>query len=120
MKKRLFIFLLISTYLLQPVWSQEIAILKGIVKNLEKKPVEDVLIYVSSENESVTTNSKGVFELKLPNNKKYTLTIVGDRFDPLSESVFLSGDTTIKIWVDEILHNLGPVEIHAEADAFGI
>lgn len=120
MKKLFFILLIGCTFTIQDGWAQKMYTLKGVIKNLENEPLEDVLVYVKELDKLSTTNKKGIFSIKLPGKQTYTLTISSIQIETLERSVFLDGDTTIEIVGKEKVQNLTEVVIEAEADVFGI
>ncbi|MEM8523117.1 MAG: TonB-dependent receptor [Bacteroidota bacterium] len=101
-------------------WAQQTATLSGTITNLDNQPLQDVIIYVSKEDQLVTSNSKGEFSLKLTDNQSHTLLFEGINIEALEQTIFLNGDTTIQIQVEEITQNLAEVTVEAESDAFGI
>jgi len=120
MKKQFLLLLLGSLLNIQYGWSQEKATLSGTITNLREEPIEDVIVYVLDKEELAITDSKGVFSLQLPNQQTYVLFIKSISTDPLEKTIFLAGDTTLQIQLQQNIQNLSEVTVKAESDAFGI
>ncbi|MBX2876520.1 MAG: TonB-dependent receptor [Saprospiraceae bacterium] len=120
MKKLLLLPILSAVLCLPNSWCQEKATLSGIITNLSDAPLEDVVVYVTGEEELAITDKKGFFSLQLLNKRSYDLFIKSIGIDPLETSVFLDGDTTLQIQVKQNIQNLSEVVVKADSDAFGI
>ncbi|MEL6718518.1 MAG: TonB-dependent receptor, partial [Bacteroidota bacterium] len=101
-------------------WAQQTATLKGVITNLENTPLEDIIVYLSKIDQLETTNEKGEFSLRLAINQTHTLLLEGISIEALEKDIFLKGDTSIQIRVEQIIQNLTEVTVEAESDAFGI
>lgn len=120
MKKLLVLHILSVVLCLPKSWCQEKATLDGMITNLNDEPIEDVVVYVTGEEELAITDHKGFFSLRLLNKRSYDLFIKSIGIDPLETSVFLDGDTTLQIQVRQNIQNLSEVIVKANSDAFGI
>ncbi|MEM1122008.1 MAG: TonB-dependent receptor [Bacteroidota bacterium] len=120
MKKHYFLFLLLPLFNLQNVWAQQTANLNGQVTNLKNEPLEDLIVYVQEADALDYTNRQGQFSLQLPDQRKYTLLVKGIGIELLEKELFLNGDTTIQIQIEQTVQNLSEVIVKAESDAFGI
>ncbi len=78
MKKKIFFLLLLSSSF---AFSQKTTILKGIVKNSNDNPIENV--FVKYDNTGTSTDEKGNFKLKVPYNKEITLIFSHIAYDNL-------------------------------------
>lgn len=101
-------------------WAQQMATLSGIITDLDEKPLEDVVVYVDDENQLTVTESKGKFSFQLPNKKTYTVFIKSFNNELLERTVFLEGDTTLIIQLEQTVQNLTEITVEAASDAFGI
>ncbi|MEM6698228.1 MAG: TonB-dependent receptor [Bacteroidota bacterium] len=101
-------------------WAQQTATLSGTITNLKNNPLEDIIIYIDEGNELFTTNSKGFFSVELTDQKNYVLFIKGINIEGVEQTVFLDGDTTLLIQVEETVQKLTEIKVEAESDAFGI
>ena len=120
MKKLLLLHILLYLANLSTAWSQEKATLSGVITDLSNAPIEDVIVYVTGEEELAVTDAKGFFSLQLPNERTYLLFIKSISIAPLEKTVFLNGDTTLLIQVKQNIQNLSEVVVKADSDAFGI
>ncbi|MEN0051160.1 MAG: TonB-dependent receptor plug domain-containing protein, partial [Bacteroidota bacterium] len=119
MKKQLLLLLLGCTMSVF-CWAQQTATLSGTITNLKNNPLEDIIIYIDEGNELFTTNSKGFFSVELTDQKNYVLFIKGINIEGVEQTVFLDGDTTLLIQVEETVQKLTEITVEAESDAFGI
>lgn len=120
MKKQLLIGIIGFLFWTQAGWTQELASLKGVVKNTEGIPLKDIIVYTNNNAEYVITDQNGAFSFQLPNKKLYLISIQSISIQPLEKALFLNGDTSIQIKVKERAVKLSEVLVQSEADPFGI
>lgn len=120
MKKLFLIFLLGYLFSIQNGWSQQKSTLSGVITTFEDEPLEDVMVSVSGKNQLTFTDSDGVFSFELLNKQTYVLLFQSIIIEPLEKTIFLDGDTTLRIQVKQNIQNLPKVIVHAESDVFGI
>ena len=65
--------------------------IKGIVKNIDKEPIEGAAINVKGF--GTTTNAKGAFLLKVPKSKKITITFSHISYETYKKTIFTSNNT---------------------------
>ncbi|NRB46650.1 MAG: TonB-dependent receptor [Saprospiraceae bacterium] len=120
MKKLLLLPILVAILCMPRSWSQEKSTLSGVISNLSNEPIEDVVVYITGQEEFAISNAKGFFSLQLLNQRSYDLFIKSIGIAPYETTIFLSGDTTLQIQVKQNIQNLSEVVVKADSDAFGI
>ncbi|MEM1323615.1 MAG: TonB-dependent receptor [Bacteroidota bacterium] len=120
MKQLLSLLLLGSLFSVQNGLAQKMATLSGVITSLNNEPLEDVIVYVQGKDELATTDKQGQFALQLPDQQTYVLFIKSISTEPLERTVFLDGDTSLQIQLEQTVQNLEGVTVEANADAFGI
>ena len=118
MKKLIFTVCLGCLLSIQISWSQPTATLSGAITNLNEEPLEDVVVYVDDENQLTVTDQNGLFSFQLANKQNYILYIKSFNNELIEKNLFLNGDTTLQIQLEQTIQNLSEVTI--KADAFGI
>mgnify|MGYP001791482531 CR=1 FL=1 len=99
-------------------WAQQRAVLQGELRDQENEPLEDIYIYLPNQKQSTMTDQAGQFKLELSANQTYVLSFQSIRIEPFQQSIYLKGDTSLFITVEEKVRELG--EVVVESDAFGI
>ena len=120
MRKKQCLVLFGCLWILSSAWSQQVAKLSGLITNLEDEPIEDVIVYVQEQDQLAITDQEGFFSIKLPSKQNYSLFIKSISIDPIEKTLFLNGDTTLQIKVEQNTQNLAAVVVEGDADAFGI
>ncbi len=87
----LLLFLFFSSF----AFSQT-AIIKGVVKNADKEPIEGVAISVKSF--GTITNEQGAFNLKVPANQKITIIISHVAYELLKKTVTIPNHKTYRFY----------------------
>ena len=72
------------------------ATIKGIVKNFDKEPIEGVAINI--KNLGTITNEKGAFELKVPSNKKITITLSHVAYETFQKIITIPNNKTYRFY----------------------
>ncbi len=87
------IALLLSVALSQQVQAAESSTLSGVLQDSEGKPLANVEIFISSQNQSVTTDENGRFEFTDLETGRYVLDIKGGKQGHINKAVQHTGES---------------------------
>jgi hypothetical protein len=97
-------------------------VLRGSIKDAEGEPVQYATVYIQELKQGTTTNTKGDFELKLPDGK-YTVIFQSLGFEPDIRNITIAGNTvTINVVLQVQYYEIPEVRITASGEdpAYGI
>ena len=100
--------------------AQDLAKIKGIVKDSTGLGIPDALVLVYQNNVTTFTNRSGAFEITLEAPNQYTLEISGLNLNTRTLEVNLAKDTLVTLVVQSVARSLPTAIVKADMDRFGI